>query len=178
MGEVIKHAMLDGKDGWDFLEKNLDKILSRDPAVLSDLIASNAAFKASVVNADLRESGIRAHLNLGHTFGHALESVTGFSGFSHGEGVAWGLNAALKTGLKLGITNEAWAQRVVELLKKAGYRLTAPGTSPEALLTAMQVDKKRKGGKVRYILQKDRGQTLITEVDDKVILSVLSDICS
>jgi 3-dehydroquinate synthase len=158
LGEVIKHAMLDGGPQWDFLVSNMDGICGRDPEILRSLILSNVRFKTDVVNRDLRESGLRAHLNLGHTFGHALESATGFSEFSHGEAVVWGLVCA----------------EVRSLADKLGYRLHSGVSDQAKILEAMKADKKRRQGKVRFILQEDRGKTLIREVEDAVVLQVLS----
>ncbi len=173
LAEVIKHAMLRSPELWDFLEREKAAILARDPATLEYMIKTAAEVKLWYVENDLREAGVRAHLNLGHTFGHALESATGFTAWKHGEAVAWGMMKALKLGEKLGVTDSEWTLKVQTLLLNYGYKLDAPGVDPEILLSAMSQDKKKKSGEVRFILQKTQGETLMTPVPNELVLQVL-----
>lgn len=173
LAEVIKHALLSRSEWLERLEKERDAVLSRDPVLLPELIRASLAVKAEVVEEDFREQGVRAHLNLGHTFGHALESVSGFSAWSHGEGVAWGILRALKAGVLMGITDSAYAEGVEHLLASYGFRLSAPEHSPADLMAAMGQDKKKKGGKVRFILQKGWGETLLSEIPEEILKKVL-----
>jgi len=130
--------------------------------------------KVGVVERDLRETGERAFLNLGHTFGHALESVMGFDGsWTHGEAVCWGMGRALDLGVTLGKTSPAWRDRAQGLMDAYGFRSRAPGASAPAILAAMKNDKKKKGGLVRFVLQEDQGRTFLQTVDDSVVLGCI-----
>lgn len=173
LAEVIKTALLGDVKLLDFLETNKGAILNREPEALETIINSCIKVKGSIVEEDLYERSIRANLNLGHTFGHALETVTGFSSFSHGEGVAWGIGKAVETSKALGIIDVSYAQRVLDLLKLYDYRLTAD-VNPVDIINAMKLDKKKKGGIVKFILQTAPQETLIREVPEDVIKLVLS----
>ncbi len=173
LSEVIKHGMLGSRSLFRILTEEHEKILSRDPGCLEKIILKSIEIKGKYVRKDLLENGIRAHLNLGHTFAHALESVSGFSGWSHGEAVAWGLNMAIKTGLELGITSSRYGERVEKLLNLYAYRLFAEKISPADILEAMKQDKKKRKGEVFFILQKDICNTLRRKVDDRILLKIL-----
>jgi 3-dehydroquinate synthase len=124
------------------------------------------------VEEDLHERNIRATLNLGHTFAHALESVSGFTDWSHGESVAWGLLMALETGIELGITDNYYAIEVRKMLEDYNFRLYAD-IDTDKMILAMNQDKKKKGGVINFILQKNIEQTIIMPVDKDIIHSVL-----
>ena len=130
--------------------------------------------KARLVEEDFTEQGVRAHLNLGHTFGHALEKVSGFTGWSHGEGVAWGMVRALKLGVLLGITSPAYADRVEKLLISYGFRTGSSGYPPDLLMDAMEKDKKKRSGTVRFVLQRSWGDTILETVPGEILRQVLS----
>lgn len=173
LAEVIKTAMLGDESLLETLEREPDRVAARDSALLERAVWSCLEIKGAIVEADLTESGVRAHLNLGHTFAHALESVEGLGAWSHGEAVAWGLARAMELGRAAGITEEAYARRVRELLVRYGYRV---GPLPEAapqIRAAMQKDKKRRGNRLRFVLQKELGSTLVTEVESKLVDRVL-----
>lgn len=175
LAEVIKHALLRPEGLWDFLQHHRPGLLRRDPNLMPELIQRSVLVKIWHVENDFRESGIRAHLNLGHTFAHALESVTGFKDWKHGEAVAWGLLRALRLGVRLGHTDETYADEVRELLTDFGYRLTAEGVDPEALLTAMVHDKKKREGNIRFVLQKRLGETFLSAAPKQLVLEVLQE---
>jgi len=173
LAEVIKQALLQRSDLLSTLRERRDAILSREPALLADVVSQSLGVKGRLVEADFRESGVRAHLNLGHTFGHALEAVTGFSEWTHGEAVAWGIDKAMRTGRLLSLTDPAYEEEARALLALYGFRLgTEPGLV-EPLLQAMRFDKKKRAGRVRFVLQRGWGDTLLTEVDDEVIRAAL-----
>ena len=174
MAEVIKHALIEPSSWLDRLEQDREKILSRDKDILPAMIRDSLLVKARVVEEDFTEQGIRAHLNLGHTFGHALEKVSGFTGWSHGEGVAWGIVRALKAGVLMGVTSGAYAARVERLLESYGFRTGSSGFSPDLLLEAMEKDKKKRSGTVRFILQRGWGDTFQEEVPEQILRRVLS----
>ena len=173
LAEVIKSAMIGDSELFEYLENNSHKILSLDIEALNFIINSCIKVKGSIVEKDLYEKSVRAYLNLGHTFGHALETVTGFSEFSHGEGVIWGITKAMDTSLELNIINKDYYNRVYNLINAYGYRLEADVNAKD-IISAMKHDKKKKGGIVKFILQTDLEQTLIREVPEDIILKVLS----
>jgi len=172
LGEVIKTAMLGDRELFGILKEKRDLILSRDREILTDIIRRCIMVKGAVVEEDLQERGVRATLNLGHTFAHALESVSGFHDWSHGEAVAWGLLMAMETGVELGITDNYYAIEVRKILEEYNFRLYAE-FNPDELIDAMNQDKKKKGGEVNFILQKEIEKTIIRTVDRDVLLRVL-----
>ena len=172
IGEVIKTAMLGDQKLFTYLGENRDLIINRDSDALKEIIRRCIMVKGSVVEEDLHERGVRATLNLGHTFAHALESVSGLGKWSHGEAVAWGLLMAIETGVKLGITDNYYALEVRKMLEDYRFRLYADEDT-DKLLLAMNQDKKKKGGKINYVLQKNIEKTIIIEVDKDIIYSVL-----
>ena len=174
LAEVLKHAFLGETDLLALLEDRREAVLARDEAVLDELVRRAVLVKAGVVQRDFREQGERAFLNLGHTFGHALEAVMGFDGsWTHGEAVAWGMARAFDLGRALGKTDPVWAQRAVSLIEAYGLRTRAPGAESGAILHAMKNDKKKKGGQVRFVLQQTAGSTFQQPVDDVDVLACL-----
>lgn len=172
MGEVIKTAMLGDRELFRFLEENKELIMHRDSTALREIIRRCIMVKGKVVEEDLHERSIRATLNLGHTFAHALESVSGFSDWSHGEAVAWGLLMAIETGVELGITDNYYALEVRKMLENYNFRLEAEADT-EKMIQAMNQDKKKKNGIINFILQKNIEETVITPVDYDIIHKVL-----
>lgn len=172
LGEVIKTAMLGDRELFAILAGEREKIMKREPGIMRDIIGRCIFVKGRVVEEDLTERGNRATLNLGHTFAHALESVSGFSGWSHGEAVTWGLLLAMETGVELGITDNYYALEVRKILEEYGFRLYAEFDT-ESLILAMSQDKKKKAGIVNFILQENLGKTIIRPVDKDVIRKVL-----
>ncbi len=173
LAEVIKTAMLGDADLFGTLEGEPDRVAARDAALLEGAVWSCLEIKGSIVEADLTETGVRAHLNLGHTFAHALESVEGLGAWSHGEAVAWGLARAMELGSAAGITDAAYARRVRELLLRYGYRVGPLPEAAQQIRAAMQKDKKRRGNRLRFVLQKRLGETIVTEVDSALVDRVL-----
>lgn len=172
LGEVLKHGFLADPHLLELLETRRDQVLNRDSATLGELVFRAVMVKVGVVERDFRETGERAFLNLGHTFGHALEAVAGFDGsWTHGEAVCWGMARALDLGVTLGRTSPGWRDRAVALLTAYGFPLTAPGLDPKAILDAMKKDKKKKNGEVRFVLQEDQGRTFQQAVDDNAVLA-------
>ncbi len=200
LAEAIKTAFLFSKDLLNFIENNRDQILRRESESLSKIIYECAKAKADIVHNDFREKGERAFLNLGHTFGHALESTAGLGVVTHGEGVAWGIARALDLTEKLRLCEPNTAGNIdcdfvknsKKLLASFGYdtnpvpkALLSDSANPEnakqkrnesaqKILSAMKKDKKNiSTSKIRVILQKNYSDTLIQEVDDSDILAVL-----
>ncbi|MDA3937938.1 MAG: 3-dehydroquinate synthase [Spirochaetia bacterium] len=174
LAEIIKHGLLRDTELLNILNNQHAAILARDHAVLSDLVERSIIVKAWYVEQDAVESGIRTHLNLGHTFGHALESVSNFEGFSHGEAVIWGIIKALKTGVLMGITDPSWLEEVLFLVEKYSYNLETPkNIESKAIIDALKKDKKKKGSAVHFVLQKNQGDTFLSPVDDSLLMEVI-----
>ncbi len=152
VAEVIKYGVISDAKLFGFLEANMERVLRRDPAALAYIIPRCAEIKARVVSSDEHESGLREILNFGHTFGHALESVTKYRVFQHGEAVAWGMMAAALLGYVAGITPEKDATRIISLVRRMGALPTWPNAGASRLVSAMRADKKTRGGKIRFVL--------------------------
>ena len=152
IAEVIKYGVISDAKLFSFLEANIERVLRRDSAALAYIIPRCAEIKARVVSEDEHESGLREILNFGHTFGHALESVTKYRVFQHGEAVAWGMMAAALLGYVAGITPERDATRIISLVRRMGSLPGWPRTGVSSLISAMRSDKKTRGGKIRFVL--------------------------
>ena len=158
LAEVIKHAIIADAEMFAILEKEMDKVLRRDRRTLGFLIPRNVEIKARVVSRDERESGLREILNFGHTFAHALESVTKYRRYQHGEAVAWGMIAASFLGHELGLTRADDVSRIVALIRRLGPLPPWPRLPAAALLRAMHSDKKTRGGILRFVLSPRIGE--------------------
>jgi 3-dehydroquinate synthase len=152
LAEVIKYGVIADAKLFAFLEKNFDAVLHRDPAALAYIIPRCLEIKAHVVSRDERESGLREILNFGHTFGHALETVTNYRTYQHGEAVAWGMMAAALLGHEIGLTHADEVSRIVSLVRRMGPLPPWPNVSPKKLIAAMYSDKKTRAGKLRFVL--------------------------
>src|SRR5260370_3516160 len=158
LAEVIKHAIIADAPMFASLEKDMEKILRRDGHVLGSLIPRNVEIKARVVSRDEREAGLREILSYGHTFAHALESVTKYRRYQHGEAVAWGMIAAAFLGHELGLTRAADVSRIVSLIRRLGPLPPWPHVPNAALLNAMRSDKKTRSGILRFVLSPRIGE--------------------
>lgn len=152
LAEVIKYGIISDARLFAFLERNFDAILRRDPAALRYIIPRSLEIKARVVSRDERESGLREILNFGHTFGHALEAVTNYRTYQHGEAVAWGMMAAALLGHEIGLTAADEVSRIVSLVRRMGPLPPWPRVPPNTLIAAMRSDKKTRAGKLRFVL--------------------------
>jgi len=159
LAEVIKHAIIADAPMFAILERDMEKILHRDRHVLASLIPRNVEIKARVVSRDEHESGLREILNFGHTFAHALESVTKYLRYQHGEAVAWGMIAAAFLGHELGVTLADDVSRIVSLIRRLlGPLAPWPRVPPSAMLNAMRSDKKARAGILRFVLSPRIGE--------------------
>ena len=174
LAEAIKTGMLGDAFVLDAIESNPDLIVARDGELLEEIVWRCIDVKGSIVEQDLRESGIRAHLNLGHTFAHALEATQGLGQWSHGEAVAWGLVRALELGLRLGVTSRAYASRVTALLTRYGYRTDPIPQAAGALVGAMRKDKKRMSETLRFVVQDELCVTSVVEVSADEVAALLA----
>lgn len=184
MAEVVKTALLYSKELFEKLASKPEILQNRKDPLVEEMIKICVNAKAAVVEQDLTEKNIRMQLNLGHTFGHALETRAGLGKVSHGDAVAWGMARAAELSKKIGLCTENYVQTVKSALSSFGWE-TQPmhsaldgkfASEKEAALSlfeAMKKDKKNASNKVRFVLQEDVGETVITEVDEKDVLSVL-----
>ncbi|HEU0282905.1 MAG TPA: 3-dehydroquinate synthase, partial [Gallionella sp.] len=145
----------------EWLEQNMDRLLARDKGALQYAIARSCQNKAEVVAADERESGERALLNLGHTFGHAIESGMGYGNWLHGEGVAAGTIMAADLSQRLGWIGAQDVARIRSLFERAGLPIVAPDLGVEKYLELMELDKKVEGGKIRFVLLRELGHAVV-----------------
>jgi len=173
LAEVIKHGAIIDAPFFDWIESNIGRLMARDPDALAYAIRRSCEIKADVVRQDEREGGLRAILNFGHTFGHAIESGMGYGQWLHGEAVGCGMVMAADLSQRLGLIDAAARDRVAALVQAAGLPHIAPDLGAERWLELMQVDKKNEGGQIRFILLKPLGAPLITTVPQDVLLATL-----
>ena len=174
LAEVIKHgAIIDaGFFGW--IEANIGKLMARDQAALAHAIARSCEIKAEVVRQDEREGGLRAILNFGHTFGHAIENGLGYGNWLHGEAVGCGMVMAADLSCRLGLVDQATVARVRALVAAAGLPTVAPDIKAERWLELMEVDKKNEGGAIKFILLKPLGSPSISGAPRELLLATLA----
>jgi len=162
LAECIKHDVIRDADGFAKLEQNISRAIALDMAYLTELVAHNVAIKARVVEADPFEKVERAHLNFGHTFGHAIETVSQYS-FSHGESVALGMAAAAQLAVDLGMLDDASRSRIVGVIESAGLPARGLRMDTDAVVDAMAFDKKVKDGKLRFVVPDRIGHVVIRD---------------
>ena len=170
IAEVIKHGFILDLQFVAWLEVNIEKLLARDRAALEHAVRRSCELKAQVVAADERESGPRAILNFGHTFGHAIEAGVGYGEWLHGEAVAAGMVMAAELSARAGSLCREDADRVKFLVARAGLPVQGPKLAPERYLELMQVDKKAAGGKTRFILLDGLGRAALRDdLDSRLV---------
>lgn len=162
LAEVIKYGLICDAALFAWLEAHLDEVLALDAAALGYLIRRSCEIKAAIVGRDEREQGERALLNLGHTFGHALESATGYKEWLHGEAVGAGLVMAAALSRECGLLTAADAGRIERLIERAGLPSRAASVTPAAALEHMRIDKKVLGGRLRFVLLRGIGAAFLT----------------
>src|SRR5258707_6804309 len=148
LAEVIKHGLMRAAAFFDWIEANIDRLLARDQDALEHAVVRSIAIKAEIVGEDERERGVRALLNFGHTFGHAIETGLGYGAWLHGEAVAAGMVMAADLSRQLGLLSEADTARIRSLLERAGLPTTAKRINPPRMQQLMRVCKKTKGGRI------------------------------
>jgi 3-dehydroquinate synthase len=162
LAEVIKYGLICDALFLDWLEVNLDKLLSLDYAAITEAIERSCSAKARVVALDERESGLREILNLGHTFGHAIETHMGYGVWLHGEAVAAGTVMALEMSMRLGLINASDRDRGIRLLRRAELPVVPPAEmKPEHFMEHMAVDKKVQAGCIRFVLIRELGNAVV-----------------
>jgi 3-dehydroquinate synthase len=170
LAEVIKHGFALDAAFVDWLESNIEKLVAREPGALVHAIRRSCELKARIVAADERESGARALLNFGHTFGHAIEAGTGYGAWLHGEAIAAGMVMASELSSRLSGLTTADVKRVRNLLSRAGLPVTGPALAPEKLMELMALDKKAARGRARFVLLEAIGRAALrADVDDAAV---------
>jgi 3-dehydroquinate synthase len=175
LAEVIKYGLIWDAEFLAWLEANMARLRALDAAAIAHAIYRSCEIKAQVVAQDEREGGIRAILNLGHTFGHAIETGMGYGNWLHGEAVAAGMVMAAQTSQRMGWLTEADVERSRALIRAAGLPDVAPDLGVDTWLEYMGHDKKVEGGKMRFVLLKKLGEAVITgDVPRDVLTAVLT----
>jgi 3-dehydroquinate synthase len=176
IAEIIKYGLIRDLGFLEWLEQNMPRLLIRDADVLIEAIRRSCINKAEVVQADERESGIRALLNLGHTFGHAIENAMGYGVWLHGEAVAAGTMLAAELSKRMGMIGEAEVERIRKIYKQAGLSTVAPNLGPEKYLSLMGLDKKVEGGNMRFILLRHIGDAVLhSNVPAEILRETLTE---
>jgi 3-dehydroquinate synthase len=163
LGECIKHGVIRDESLFEFIGAELDRILSVDSDVLVELVRRDVEIKAAVVMEDEREAGVRAHLNFGHTFAHAIETTTGYGHIQHGEAVALGMLAATRAAVEMGLCDQKLFDRLAVLVEAAGLPARAELPGDDELDAAMRLDKKVAGARIRFVLPVRMGEVVIRD---------------
>ncbi len=175
LAEVIKYGPVADARFLDWIEANLGRLLARDPQALAHAVRRSCEIKAWVVGQDERESGLRAILNFGHTFGHAIEAGLGYGEWLHGEAVGCGMVMALQLSQRLGLVEPAYADRVKALIARAGLPVVGPALGAERYLELMRVDKKAEAGEIRFVVIEAPGRAGVRPAPDTLVREVLAD---
>jgi 3-dehydroquinate synthase len=180
LAEVIKYGMIADPTLFAFLEGHLSACLGLELRAVRVMVERSCAIKARVVSRDERETrGLRAHLNFGHTIGHALEAATRYVRWTHGEAIAIGMCAAVRLGVDLGLCRAADAERLLRVIRAAGLPTRAAGVSRHAVMRALRYDKKFIHGRPRWVLPTRIGAVIVTEaVPESVVRRVLTETIS
>lgn len=171
IAEVIKYGLINDKAFFDWLESNIERLKARDPDALAYAIERSCQDKADIVAKDETEQGVRALLNLGHTFGHAIETGVGYGNWLHGEAIATGMLMAADLSVRLGWMTSDEKTRLSDLFIKAGLPVSGPkGMTANQFMDLMAVDKKVQDGVIRLILLKGIGHAVISDDYDPQLL--------
>lgn len=173
LAEIIKYGPIADARFLDWIEANLDALLARDRAALTHAVKRSCEIKADVVGEDEREGGLRAILNFGHTFGHAIEAGLGYGRWLHGEAVGCGMVLASDLSVRLGLMPAAFLDRMRHLIERAGLPVRAPAWSVQRYLELMQVDKKAEAGLIRFVVIESLGRATLREAPHDLVGAVL-----
>jgi len=171
LAEVIKYGLIHDATFFEWLEHNMEKLMARDSDAIAQAILVSCQTKADIVSIDEKESGIRAILNLGHTFGHAIEATMGYGNWLHGEAVATGMVMAVDLSYRQQWIDSSIKQRTIELLQKANLPVASPsGMTVDQYMNAMSIDKKAVNGTLKFVLLKSLGKAIVTSDYDPALL--------
>ena len=178
LAEVIKYGPIADMGFLDWIEAHLDALLARDPAALAWAVQRSCQIKADVVGQDEREGGLRAILNFGHTFGHAIEAGLGFGEWLHGEAVGCGMVMAANLSERLGLVDAAFVQRLTRVIDRAGLPTVGPALGVDTYIHHMRVDKKAQAGDIRFVLINGPGHAVVRGAPDALVADVLRARCA
>ena len=190
LAEVIKYGPIHDLAFLDWIEANLPALRARDPKALAHAVQRSCEIKADVVGQDEREAGLRAILNFGHTFGHAIEAGLGYGEWLHGEGVGCGMVMAARLSQRLGLLAEDKVERLVRLVEAAGLPVRGPQlkvghgegcadlTNAQRYLQLMRVDKKAEAGEIKFVLVEDAGRAVVRGAPDALVAEVIDACCA
>ena len=188
LAEVIKYGPIADMIFFRWLETNMDALLDRDPKALAYAVKRSCEIKASVVALDERENGLRAILNFGHTFGHAIETGLGYGQWLHGEAVGCGMVMAADLSHRLGLVSAAFVERLTALIQRAGLPVRGPvlaqdqSNTPlqnaDTYLAHMRLDKKSEAGNIKFVVIHDAGQATVQGAPDDLVRSVIVSRCA
>ncbi len=178
LAEIIKYGPIADLVFLDWIEANLDALLACEPAAMANAIQRSCEIKAAVVEQDERESGLRAILNFGHTFGHAIESGLGYGQWLHGEGVGCGMVMAAHLSQRLGLVDLPFVERLKRLIARAGLPVKAPQLDATdnagRYLELMRVDKKSEAGEIRFVVIDGLGRAAVRPAPDALVAQVIA----
>ena len=178
LAEVIKYGPIADAAFLEWIEINLDAMLARDKAALAYAVKRCCEIKAWVVEQDEREQGLRAILNFGHTFGHAIETGLGYGAWLHGEAIGCGMVMASDLSVRLGLMPADFLPRMRRLIERAGLPVVGPDLGVERYLALMRLDKKAEGGAIRFVLIEGLGRAGMHEASDALVGDVLTAHCA
>jgi 3-dehydroquinate synthase len=173
LAEVIKYGPIADMAFFDWIDHRLDALLARDPIAMAHAVRRSCEIKAQIVGQDERETGLRAILNFGHTFGHAIEAGLGYGRWLHGEAVACGMVLAADLSCEMGLVSAGFVGRLESLLRRAALPVQAPALPPERWLELMRVDKKADAGEIRFVLISEPGSAILRSAPDALVLRVI-----
>ena len=173
LAEVIKYGPIADEAFLGWIERNIGALVARDKEALAHAVARSCEIKADVVAQDEREEGLRAILNFGHTFGHAIEAALGYGRWLHGEAVGCGMVMAADLSARLGLIAPAYVQRLTRLIAAAGLPIRAPAVDPDALIELMRIDKKSQAGEIRFVVIEGEGRASVRPAPDALVREVI-----
>jgi 3-dehydroquinate synthase len=181
LAEVIKYGPIADLAFLDWIEANIDALMARDPAALAHAVKRSCEIKAWVVGQDEREAGLRAILNFGHTFGHAIEAGLGYGEWLHGEAVGCGMVMAATLSQRLGLVDAALVQRLKNLIQKAGLPVVGPRLATQdnagRYLELMRVDKKAEAGEIKFVVIDGPARAAVRGAPDALVREVIDSCC-
>lgn len=181
LAEVIKYGPIADMALLDWIESSVDALMARDPAALAFAVRRSCEIKAGVVGQDEREAGMRAILNFGHTFGHAIEAGMGYGAWLHGEAVGCGMVMAARLSAALGLVDVAFVERLAALVRRAGLPTVAPvldsGDNVGRYLELMRIDKKSEGGAIKFVVIDTPGHAAVRSAPDAIVAQVIEASC-
>ncbi|WP_394756170.1 3-dehydroquinate synthase [Rhodoferax sp.] len=181
LAEVIKYGPIADLEFLAWIEAHIDELMAREPHALAHAVKRSCEIKAWVVAQDEREAGLRAILNFGHTFGHAIEAGLGYGAWLHGEAVGCGMVMAAQLSLRLGLIDAALVQRLTALIQKAGLPIKGPQLSANdnagRYLELMRLDKKAQGGEIRFVVIDGPGNASVRSAADALVREVINQCC-